>query len=62
MNPLTNNDPMPFGTHRGLLMKDVPAKYLDWAIGQPWIDDFPSVKAYILANLERIHKEIDDDD
>lgn len=60
--PLTDNDPIPFGTHRGTPMKDVPAKYLDWVIGQKWISDFPQVQQYILNNLDRIHSEIPDED
>lgn len=51
---------MPFGTeHRGKHMDDVPGKYLDWAVGEPWIKKYPSVVAYVKANRSRIDSELD---
>lgn len=28
---------MPFGKHRGVALEDIPTSYLDWLIGQDWI-------------------------
>lgn len=58
---LTDNDPMPFGKYVGYHMKDVPAKYLDWLIGQTWINEWPDVEAYIIKNKDTIDKEIDEE-
>ncbi len=32
-------DPViPFGKHRGNYASDIPVSYLDWLIGQDWLD------------------------
>lgn len=51
---------MPFGKHRGKPMEDVPSKYLDWIIGEDWIEKWPDVKEYIMTNIDRIHKDLED--
>ena len=55
---LSDDDPMPFGLHRGTKMKDVPAAYLDFIDGQLWIDQWPQVKGYIKANRKAIDAEL----
>lgn len=57
---LTDNSPMPFGKYRGRKMKEVPASYLDWLHGQPWIEDWGEVLAYIQANRKVIDQELAD--
>jgi len=57
---MTDTDRMPFGKFKGKMMQDVPATYLDWLIGQDFVNNWPDVKAYIEANLSDIHKEIED--
>jgi hypothetical protein len=47
MAVLTDKDPMPFGAHKGKPMEDVPASYLDWLMGQDWIDKWPQVVGYV---------------
>ena len=58
--PLADKDKMPFGEHKGKLMKHVPASYLDWLDGQDWISKWPQVKAYIDHNRAVIDKELED--
>jgi hypothetical protein len=46
-------------------MGKVPAKYLDWVLGQTWLatsrnPDWIAVRAYILANEKAIKAEIDE--
>lgn len=58
MIPLTDNDPFPFGAHKGKPMQEVPATYLDWLIDQPWIGRWPAVVEYITRNQVVINKEL----
>jgi uncharacterized protein (DUF3820 family) len=65
--PLTDEDPMPMGTHQGKPMRKVPARYLDWLLGQPWFTAARSgpwarVRQYVLENQTAIQAEIQDDD
>lgn len=55
---LTDKDPMPFGKHKGKPLEKVPAGYLDWLDGQPWLDAHPGVRDYIAANRSVIDKEL----
>lgn len=57
---LTDSSPMPFGKYKGRKMKTVPAKYLDWMHGQTWIEEWPTVKAYIEQNRGVIDQELKD--
>lgn len=59
VKPLGDNDPMPFGKFKGYPMKRVPADYLDWLIGQPWINTHSRVEAYIVANKKLIDAELE---
>lgn len=55
---------MPFGNHKDTPMRDVPARYLDWLSGQPWIGQWPLVLEYINENRDVIDSELelDEDD
>jgi len=59
MATLTDKDPMPFGCHKGIPMEHVPASYLDWLMGQDWIDKWPQVVGYVTANRKVIDKELE---
>ncbi len=54
---LNDNDPFPFGAHKGKKMKDVPSEYLDWMVGQSWASQWKAVVNYV----ERNRKSIDQD-
>lgn len=56
---MTDKDPMPFGKYRGVPMEDVPAKYLDWLIDQPWIGKWNDVVAYIEDNRMELNFELE---
>jgi uncharacterized protein (DUF3820 family) len=45
---------MPFGKHRGERLSDIPVGYLDWLIGEDWMDEpgKRALKADILAHLK----------
>ena len=49
---------MPFGKYKGVDMDQVPADYLDWLHGQPWIKKFPAILDYIEDNRELITKQM----
>jgi hypothetical protein len=56
---LLDEDPMPFGKHKGEKMADVPADYFNWL----WIEtgkryDFENdVACYIRRNLDALKQE-----
>jgi len=56
----TDNDTMTFGKFKGTKMKDLPAWYLDWLHNQPWIDDYPQVKGYIIDARQAIDQELEE--
>lgn len=60
MNLLTDNDSFPFGKYKGTPMEKVPGTYLDWLMGQDWIDSWPVVIEYIERNQAVINKELKD--
>lgn len=60
--PWTDQTIMPFGTHKGIPLEEVPAGYLDWLMGQTWIKDWPGLYAYIKANLDVIHQQLREED
>lgn len=57
---LTDSSKFPFGKYKGRKMKEVPAEYLDWLHGQPWIEDWGEVLAYIKASRKVIDQELAD--
>ncbi len=56
---MNDDTPMPFGKYKGMKMGSVPAKYLDWLIGQKWISSWPNVERYITENKTAIEKELE---
>jgi hypothetical protein len=61
MSMLTDNDPMPFGKHKGEPMQDIPATYLHWLWQSGLKDDKQSdVADYIRANLDALKQEYPD--
>lgn len=48
----------PWGKYRGTKIGAVPADYLDYIDGQPWIEDHPAVKDYIARNRKCIDLEL----
>ncbi len=54
--PLDDNDLMPFGKHKGVMMVEVPSNYLLYILDQDWISDWPSVNAYIIFNQETLEQ------
>ncbi len=56
---LSDKDPFPFGPKfKGVPMKDVPASYLDWLRGQPWIGNWTGVANYIERNKRAINQDL----
>ena len=51
---MTDDSIMPFGTHKGKKLEDVPAQYLLWLYDQE-IDG--ELKDYIEDNIEVLHKQ-----
>jgi len=54
---LSDDDPMPFGKHKGKKMKEVPASYLDWLSDQWKVDTL--VRRYIKKNWKAIEAELE---
>ena len=54
--PLTDQDPMPFGKYRGKAMANVPAVYLLWLYNEGCND--MAVRQYITDNLDCLNKEV----
>ena len=55
---LTDQDPMPFGKHKGAKMEDVPASYLAWLKEQGCSHE--GVRLYIENSWSAIEKELPD--
>jgi hypothetical protein len=58
MTQLQDDSPMPFGKHKGIDMKKVPAKYLHWL----WTNlesatETSDVADYIARNIEALRQE-----
>jgi uncharacterized protein (DUF3820 family) len=56
ITPLKDTDLMPFGTHKGKQMQDVPATYLSWLRKQGCTH--PRVSAYIEWAWKAIQMEL----
>jgi len=53
--------PPKFKAHAGKKIKDVPAGYLDWCMGQDWFpQDYPEFVAYCEENAELLQKEMEE--
>ena len=59
---LTDQDPMPFGKHKGLPMEQVPARYLFWLWTEAGLsgDKESLVGEYIRRNLDTLEAEYPD--
>lgn len=58
---ITDDTVMPFGTHKGTKIKDVPAGYLIWLYECEfaWVEEkHPEIYDYIEENLEQIESEM----
>lgn len=56
---LSDTSPMPFGKREGTPIGQVPAKYLDWLRGQPWLEKrYPYIAEYIERNAVVIDSEL----
>lgn len=53
---------MPWGTHKGTPMGEVPADYLLWLFKQTWIRDWPDIHTYLVENQAALLSEQDDED
>lgn len=54
--PLTDNDLMPYGQHRGKKLANVPSDYLLWAYDQPWCKG--ALRAYIQDNMDVLKSDV----
>jgi hypothetical protein len=45
---LTEDDPMPWGDHKGKPLKDVPHEHLRHLLAQPWIAKWPYLHRYLM--------------
>ncbi len=43
---LDDDSRMPFGTHRGKRLGEVPDDYFRWFLRQDWCDDYPDLVEY----------------
>lgn len=61
-DPLTDDDPMPFGKHKGIRMSDVPARYFHWLWNNKKKQEVntDAVAAYIHTNMTELEKEYPD--
>lgn len=53
--PYTDQDPMPFGKHKGKALANVPSDYLIWLSTQSI--DWPRLRKYIEDNMEALKLE-----
>lgn len=61
---LNDHDPCPVnGQWKGKPMQSVPASFLDWLDGQPWLaKKHPDVKEYIARNRKAINQDLEKED
>ena len=57
-----DNYKIPFGKHQGTKLDQLPASYLDWLVGQDWIEKFPVVTQYVKDNREHIDRELEEEE
>lgn len=57
---MTDNDPMPFGIHKGVKMANVPAGYLLSLYDNNYLErqSHQKVKQYIIDNMDILRNEI----
>lgn len=49
---LNDDSLMPFGTHKGKRLGDVPDHYWRWFLVQDWCDDYPELVEYANTVVE----------
>lgn len=55
----SDDEPFPFGKHKGVRYGDMTAGYLDWITSLPWLNKWPKVVAYIEKNRANIDKDLE---
>jgi hypothetical protein len=56
-SPWTDGTVIPWGTHKGKTLKDLPASYLLWLFEQTWIKDWPGLYLYLKAHEDQLLAE-----
>lgn len=56
--PWNDDTIMPWGKHKGVLLRDVPPDYLIWYFGKSWAEDWPGLYAYVKDHEEQLLSEI----
>lgn len=49
----------PFGPYKGILIRDIPAAYLDWFDRTPRVKEFPEIQNWIADNRDAIDTEME---
>lgn len=52
---------MPWGKHKGAMLKDIPAEYLLWYFEQSWASDWPGFYAYVKNREDELRGEVQGD-
>jgi uncharacterized protein (DUF3820 family) len=61
MSALADNDPMPFGNHKGVPMEEVPASYLLWLWDNGvWQEPNKPIHRYIKDSFSALETECKD--
>lgn len=48
---------MPWGKHKGSMLRELPAAYLLWLFEQQWIKDWPGLYLYLKKNEDLLMSE-----
>ncbi len=59
---MNDNSLMPWGEHKGKKLGDIPAGYLLWLFGQPWIVEHRELYAYLKENEKCLLEESSEED
>lgn len=51
---MTHDSLMPWGEHKGRMLKDVPVEYLAWLSKQSWITSWPALNAYLKSRASEL--------
>ena len=58
MQALTDTDLMPIGKHKGKALVNVPAIHLIYLFDKGWMNGYPSLKQYVMKNMDVLKKEV----
>ena len=62
IEPLSGEDRMPFGKHKGEKLEDIPAQYFLWLHEQDWFArKYPEVEKYIDNCMDVLEQEATED-